>query len=145
MAKISSPPIWYYNTVFFTLQGGLRFFYQFCYISTSKYAFSCLFWHFDERRETRHFAKYRGKGKSLFMRRGSNRVRYAHSSPVRCKIRGARRTSPDHTSRLPPSPKRTPPTSLLCASIHASCFPAPRQTQTIWGENAAMRRKGSSP
>ena len=65
-------------------------------------------------------------------RRGSRMQRQSHSSRSRMNGSGARRTSPDHTSRAPPSAAATfmPDASRSCLwlYIHFSCRGEPRHT-----------------
>ena len=71
------------------------------------------------------------------MRLGWSMHRQSHSRRIFCTHRGARRTSPDQTSRLPPSPikMRTEGSLLAFWTIHSSWRGKPIQTRRIRGEH----------
>src|SRR5690606_22509794 len=89
----------------------------------------------------------RGKASMRRARDGCLTSRYNHSSPAACTHRGARRTRPANTSKLPPTPifKGTPHCCRLRA-IHRSWRGAPIATSRICGAAArtAATTRGSS-
>jgi len=67
-------------------------------------------------------------------RRGSCINLYAHSNPMCCTSRGALRTRPASTSRVPPTPMHTgTPKRSRCEAIHSSCRGKPNATNNTSG------------
>src|SRR2546427_13118072 len=87
---------------------------HFCHIHTY-----CLLFHPSFTRSTTASTMTSGRLIATLHRRGSCINLYAHSNPMCCTSRGALRTRPASTSRVPPTPMHTrTPKRSRCEAIH---------------------------